>query len=918
MIFKEGIFIICYLFLQYFVRICENLLIFFKHEMLKNSYKMNKQNKLTPLMKQYFQIREQYPDELLMFQVGDFYEFFFEDAKKVSSFLGIALTKRGFNNGNPIPLCGVPVHTLDHYITKLIKGGFRLAVCDQLEEATPGKVVQRGVTKVLTPGTLTDSNLLDEKSASYLFSFFPTENQLGLLFGELLTAQLFATVLPTDSEKSLESEIVRFFPDEVLLPKNKLGKKFQSKFKRLGYFTTLGDIDLEDVDSLKHINEWVAKQFKKDILGVINKHNSLLYSLYNFYKYVSKNRFGALEHFRSLHFYKPDDFLILDPSTRKNIELIKNNQDGSRKNTLFSLMDKAATSMGSRMVKKWIMRPLIKKDAIEQRLDVVGVLSEQVSLNQKLHELLIQIGDIERIVGRIALCRATVNDYLMLKGALEVIPDLQFLFAEYTNVILLKIIVSHLGDFHGICSLLHAAINDDSTKEWIIKRGFNQKLDELREIIENSNQKILALEKQEQKATGIGSLKVRYNKVHGYYIEVTKPNLHLVPDSYVRQQTLVNRERFTNQQLRDLQYEIASASATIDQVEKEIFEHVKREVYQHITQLRKSAHALAHLDALLSFANVAYENGYVRPIFNPGRDITVTQGRHPVVEMSENINFIPNDTALNDEQSLWIVTGPNMGGKSTFLRQVALICIMAQCGSFVSAKSAQVAILDRIFTRIGSGDNLAGGKSTFLVEMEETALICNQATQNSLVILDEVGRGTSTFDGLAIAQAVVEYIHTKIQARCLFATHYHELTELKDIFPGISSYYAASKRTQNGIVFLYKIIKGVADGSFGLEVAKLAQLPDNLVVRAEAVLHTLEQVKHADRLPQKEFTGAVIKKDGQNSMLLAQNRALEGKISNLQRELEECEKRVFRLKNVDYNELSPKKALDLLWELKEM
>jgi len=873
-----------------------------------------KKNKLTPLMKQYFDIRMQYPDTLLFFQVGDFYEMFFEDAKKASLFLGIALTKRGTLDGEPIPLCGVPVHALDHYLTKLVKGGFKVAICDQLEEAVPGKVVQRGVTQVLSPGTLTDSRLLDEKSASYLFSFFPSNDMCGLLFGELLTAQLFATILPISAVKQLESELARFFPDEVLLPQNKQGKSFQSLFKRLGYFTTLESFDFENKENVKEVDAWVKGNFRPDVRSQIEKNEEILFALYHFYTYVSKNQMNALEHFNSLHFYKPDDFLIIDVSTQKNLEIVKNSQDGGRKNTLFHVVDKAATSMGSRMVKKWLTRPLVKKEAIEHRLDVVQRLVADIPLAQKLKEFLIQIGDIERIVGRIAFGRATLNDYLVLGHSLELIPELKDELNACEDIILMRLISENLGDFSQICNLLNDAINDDATKEWIIKGGFNKRLDQLRDLVANSNKKILELEKKEQAQTGINSLKVRYNKVHGYYIEVTKPNLHLVPERYRRQQTLVGRERFTSSELRELQDEIVRAASLIDIEEKVVFDQVKQEVLQYISQLRKCAHALASLDALLSFANVAYDNGYVRPVFNNSRDIIIREGRHPVVESAENVHFIPNDVQLTDGQSTWIITGPNMGGKSTFLRQVALICILAQCGSFIPAKSANLAILDRVFTRIGSGDNLAGGKSTFLVEMEETALICSQATRKSLVILDEVGRGTSTFDGLAIAQAVVEHICSNVQARCLFATHYHELTALKQKFEVIESYYAASKRTSNGIVFLYKIIQGIADGSFGLEVAKLANLPDSLIIRAAAVLHGL----HCKERGGSQALGAAVLDDmQQHQQLLLENQLLKGKIASLEAQIDQGRKRLSKLEKIDYNDLSPKQAFDLLWDFKE-
>jgi len=863
-----------------------------------------KKKPVTPLMLQFFKIKEQHPEALLFFQVGDFYELFFEDAKKAAGFLGIALTKRGTHGGKPIPLCGVPLHARDHYLNKLVRGGFKVAICDQLEQAVPGKVVRRGVTQVLTPGMLTDSQLLDEKTASYLFSFFPADKQWGLLFGELLTAQLFATVLPISSERILESELVRFFPDEILLPSTKQGKKFQNYFKRQGYFTSLGHIDPNNSDQLIDVEQWVAKQFHKEQALQVSKHEALFSALHNFYFYVKKNQESALEQFNALHFYKPDDFLVLDPATQKNLELIKNCQDGSRKNTLCSVLDQAVTAMGSRMIKKWITRPLVKQKAIEQRQEVVKTFVADIPFSQKVESLLSQVGDLERIVGRIGLRKGSLLDYLGLKRALTVFPQVKLLLQNSNkNLLLLQLIFSRLQEFSELHDLLSAALNDDLSTDWVIKPGFDEKLDHLRELVGDSNKKILQMEKAEQQLTGINSLKVRYNKVHGYYIEVTKPNAHLVPERYIRQQTLVGRERFTTPELKTLQAEIITAQQTIESVEKQLFETVKQAVAQQVSALRKAAHALAHLDALHGLGSVAYDHGYVCPTFHEGRDILVQKGRHPVVEQTRNTKFIPNDTQLTDTQSLWIVTGPNMGGKSTYLRQVALICVMAQIGSFVPAQSADLAILDRVFTRIGSGDNLAEGKSTFLVEMEETALICARATKNSLVILDEVGRGTSTFDGLAIAQAVVEYLYSEVKARCLFATHYHELTTLKEKFEGIESFYAASRKTGKGILFLYTMVRGVADGSFGLEVAKLAHLPERLIGRADSILHGLTNGKRIISAPQNLG----------NSQCVA---AFQAEIETLRAQIRLQAVRLEVLENIDYDELSPKKAFDLLWKLK--
>ncbi len=856
----------------------------------------------TPLMKQYFEIKAEYKDSFLFFQVGDFYELFFDDAKKASSFLGITLTKRGNVNGEPIPLCGVPVHSLDHYLIKLIKAGFKVAICNQLEEAVPGKVVRRGVKQVLTPGTLTDSKLLNEKSASYLFSFFPTAEKWGLLFGELLTAQLFATFIPPQAYKALESELTRFFPDEILIPNNKAGKQIEAYFKGLGYFATLQECNNVTDEQFK---DWTQK-----INPNLSNEQAINLATLNFYLYLKKNQQESLDQFKKINFYKPEDFLIIDASTQKNLELTKNNVDGTIKNSLFDLLDKASTPMGSRMIKKWIVRPLIKHETITQRQDAVEYLIKNIFVKDKLISLLSQIGDFERVIGRISLHKAQLSDYLALSKTLSISPEIKNILSSI-NIDFFKIIESKFRDFSSLQKLLEQSLNEDFVKNWIIKTGFDKNLDNLRELVENSNNKILKLEEQEQNLTGINSLKIRYNQVHGYYIEITKTNLSLVPERFIRSQTLSGKERYITPELQKLQLEIEKARNEITFAEQQVFEKIKSAVNEYVTDLRKVANALANLDAIIGFANIAYENSYIRPTFNDNKDILIEDGRHPIIENILSKSFIPNSTYLTNDESLWIVTGPNMGGKSTYLRQVALICIMAQCGSFVPAKLASLPILDRIFTRIGAGDNLAEGKSTFLVEMEETANICNQATDKSLVILDEVGRGTSTFDGLAIAQAVVEHIYTNIKARCLFATHYHELTELHNKFPGIVPYHTASKKTETGILFLHKIIKGSSNGSFGIEVAKLASLPKSVITRSEEILTNL-----LNNRPTESFfipSSPVILREVRST----QSKDDE-KIKTLELELEKNNKIISELKNIDYNDLSPKKSFDLLWEIKKM
>ena len=869
--------------------------------------------KRTPLIEQYFAIKKQYADMLLFFQVGDFYELFFDDAKKASAFLGIALTKRGTCDGKPVPLCGVPRHAVDHYLNKLIRGGFKVALCDQLTEPQPGKVVERGVTQVFTPGTLTDSKLLDDKSASYLFSFFPFEDRWGLLFGELLTAQIFATSLPAESSRLLDTELSRFFPDEIVIPSYKNSRKIESLFRQRGYFVSSVSFEEEQL-LLDETFDWMDKQFNPKMRKQLESHKSLLRSFSLFHHYLKKHQESALGQFKNINFYQSNDYLYLDAATQRNLELIKNSRDGGRTNTLFSVLDGAITSMGSRMIKKWLVRPLVQKDAIEQRMDAVGIISSNVVLMQQLEELLGKVGDIERIVGRIMLGRATAHDYLVILLALSHIPELRATLSKYGN--LLATISTTIQEFGPLVQLLKSALNDDQHKNHVIKTGFDKKLDELREMVEHGNQQFIKLEKAEQEKTGINSLKVGYNQVHGYYIEVTKPNIHLVPERYIRKQTLSNKERFITKELQELEHSILEAKTEIDTVEKNVFDRVKREVLSYGNSLRKLAWSLSHLDGLLGFARVAYAHNYVRPQFNDNRDILIKAGRHPVVEKNVDANFIPNDVCLTDEESLWIVTGPNMGGKSTYLRQIALSCIMAQCGSFVPAQEAHLAILDRVFTRIGAGDNVAEGKSTFLVEMEETATICSQATSNSLVILDEVGRGTSTFDGLALAQSVVEYIYKVVQARCLFATHYHELTLLNDYFPGIASYYAASKKTKNGILFLYTIVKGVADGSFGIEVAKLAQLPASVIARAQDVLKLLTE---SEKKQSRAIVESIVDKDGClfDAVHIDKIAQLEKELSIERGKSETTKKKLEFLDSLDYDNLSPKKAFDLLWHIKD-
>ena len=850
-------------------------------------------HKLTPLMQQYVDLKKEYADSLLLFQVGDFYEIFYEDAKQAANFLGITLTKRGKTaDGDAIPLCGFPVQSMEIYVSKLVKGGFKVAVCAQLEAAVAGRMVARGITQVFTPGTLYSDAVLDKKSSSYLFSFFPTKTGYGLLFSELLTSQLYATVLKYDDDKTLEIELCRFLPDEILLPIMRGIAKYGTFFKQRGFFVSSDTVEMTD-ELIEAESSWLSQHFQGDSARLLAECDPVRYATIVWKRYVEKHQKNVLDQCREISFYEPDQFLKLDAVTQKNLDIVKNSFDGGREHTLFGCMDKALTPMGSRKIKQWLLKPLMNIDLIRERQQVISTLISSVSLFAQIQDLLRQCCDMQRVVGRIAVDRAPLQDYVQLSDVLQILPQLRSLM-QNIRVGFVDEFVSIVPKFGELANLLEKSLNDSLEEKILIKRGYDDQLDRLRDVVDHSSEMILRLEAQEKAKTGISSLKVRHNNVHGYYIEITNSNAHLVPEEYVRRQTLANCERYITKELQTLEFEIMTAHEKVKSYEQELFEKVKAEVKYSVRDLRACAEKLGIFDALVGFARVAYEFGYVKPEFHGSRDIFIQDGKHPLVYAQLQQHFIPNDTMLTDDASLWIITGPNMGGKSTYLRQVALISVLAQSGSFVPATAAKLPILDRIFTRIGAGDHLAKGKSTFLVEMEETAHICLEATEKSLVILDEVGRGTSTYDGLALAQAIVEYLYEKVGSRCLFATHYHELTHLQDRYSGVVSYYTDSRKTESGVVLLHKIVRGIADGSFGVEVARKAGLPTVIIDRARVLLKELE-AQEGDR--KDLFIPA---------QLVVSNEKPQA-IDYLRKELG----------LIEFDELSPKKAFDILWDLKK-
>ena len=772
---------------------------------------------VTPLIRHYLSVKEQYPDSLVLYQVGDFYELFFDDAKTASHVLAIALTARGSAYDKPIPLCGVPVHTLDHHLAKLVTAGFRVVIVEQLTAPQPGKLVERGVTRVLTPGTLVDSVFLTSNRASYCVALCAMEQSVAIVLIELLTGEVGLLLCDRRDDRLIEAELARYAPDEIIIPQEMRDPLYE-RVERQGYIVTRVLDDMHDTGFTQWTSSW-----SDTITALLERSIALRSAVRCLYRYLAHHQPEAITACTKATILAPESFLIMDRATQENLEIAE----------CARLLDETKTAMGARLLRKWCATPLRDSALIEKRHAAVERGIVMPMLRDELAIMLRRLGDLERVVGRIALRRAQPDDYRIVHTALEVLPALDQTIRELFGESALN---RESAALVSLRELLAQALSPEVGTSALIASGHDAELDRLRRLVETGVDEILALEQQEQRITTIPSLKIRYHQTYGYAIEVPKSQAILVPDRYHKLQELANRWRFTTDELRALEYDMDRTKTAADAREKDLFESLALAVYQQRGLLRECAARCAEYDVLQSLAQVAHTQGYVKPLFHASRDIVIQEGRHPLVAAQTRHAFVPNDTQLTDEQSLLIITGPNMGGKSTYLKQVALIIIMAQMGSFVPARSAQLPIVDRIFTRIGASDRLSEGKSTFFVEMEETALICKHATENSLVILDEVGRGTSTYDGLAIAQAVVEYIHDSVRARCLFATHYHELADRVISGRGIAPYHAASRETAEGIVLLHTIVPGIARGSYGIEVARTANLPTQIIARAQEVL----------------------------------------------------------------------------------
>ncbi len=795
---------------------------------------------LTPMIKQYLQIKSQYPDAILFFRMGDFYEMFFEDAQIASKELEITLTSRDKGEKEPIPLCGVPYFTAETYISKLLQRGYKVALCEQVEDPKYAKgIVRREVVRVFTPGLTTDSIHLGSGENNYLMGFSVEGEVFGLAFLDISTGEMKATQV--SGFDPFLNEALRNEPKEILCEKRFQQHPFFEKFKKSfenGLITYLEEESHESFERLQRIENLILPDGVP--LALLASEMVL--------HYAERNQKRSLSDLSSITFYRIQDFMILDETAKRNLELTQSLFDQGKKGSLLWVLDETRTAMGSRRLRQWLNYPLMDIGEIERRQEAVSEFIEKKIERKRIRESLGKIQDIERLTSRIFLGHANPRDLVGLKHSLRPLPELKSLLQPFSSPLLVHLI-SEIDVFDDLFELLDSAIVETppmTLKEGgIIKPGYHPELDELREIGMEGKKWILELEAEERRKTGISSLKIRHNQIFGYYIEVTKSNLHLVPEHYIRKQTLVNAERFITPELKEFETKVLGAQELICQLEYRLFEEIRQKIVEATGRLRKTSSALSILDVLASLAEVADRYQYVRPKVDEGDEIFIRDGRHPVVErMNLSERFVPNDTLLNTrDHQLIILTGPNMAGKSTYLRQVALIVLMAQMGSFVPAKEARIGRVDRIFTRVGAMDHIMRGQSTFMVEMMETARILTQATSQSLVILDEIGRGTSTFDGLGIAWAVAEYLHDHplLHPRTLFATHYHELTELALTKEGVKNYNVSVKEWKGEIIFLRKIVEGGTNRSYGIQVARLAGLPPKVIDRAKEVLSNLEK-----------------------------------------------------------------------------
>ena len=861
-------------------------------------------------MNQYNAVKAQYRDAVVFFRMGDFYEMFNEDAKTGAKVLGITLTSRGHGKAGDVPLAGFPYHALEGYLAKMIKAGYRVAICEQVEDPKLAKgIVKREVIQVVTPGTVTAESLLETKRKNFLSAIYWVDDLCGLASADMSTGEFIVTEFPIDH---LLEELQSIAPSEILTSEDQ-AKEIEERIRMNGMMPVITkrdgwvfgrDYGVEILT--KHFGTTSLKGFGCEGLDVgISAAGAVL-------NYLQETQKTELSHVRRLTRHDSGDFMNLDAATRRNLEITTSMMVGDREGTLLSIIDRTRTPMGGRTLSSWLSRPLNRIDPIRLRLDGVEELLGDRDVRIGLINLLKNVGDLERLITKVVTHRATPRDLLALSRTLSIVPEIKGYITAMTSDLLTNI-EKNLQPCKEVTEKVVQALVDDPpvsfTEGGVIREGYSPELDELREIAFSGKDWIARLQKTERERTKIHSLKVGYNRVFGYYIEVTKPHFSKVPDDYIRKQTLVNAERFITPELKEMEEKVLKAEEKMASLEHALFDELRIFVAGFSEPIQEDGSAIGKLDCLLSLANVAEEYRYTKPEVNEGNQILIQEGRHPVVEqlLTPGEPFIPNGVCLdNEENQILIITGPNMAGKSTYIRQVGLIVLLAQIGSFVPATSAKISIVDRIFTRVGAQDNVAGGESTFLVEMNETANILNNATTKSLILLDEIGRGTSTFDGLSIAWAVAEYLHNdgRVQAKTLFATHYHELTELALILSRVKNYNVAVKEWGDHIVFLRKIVPGGCDHSYGIQVARLAGLPREVIERAKEVLHNLE----ANELTPNELP----------KLALGEHAPMKVAEPQLNMFAEEEQNIRNKLKTIDINSLTPLDALTKLNELRKL
>lgn len=798
----------------------------------------------TPMMEQYLHIKQNYRDAILFFRLGDFYEMFFDDALLASRELEITLTGRDAGEKEKVPMCGVPYHAADNYISRLIKKGYKVAVCEQVEDPAVSKgIVRREVVRVITPGTVLEGQSLEEKSNNFLVSIAPSEKGFGLAVADISTGLFQATQIEGKNPTvTLLDEIVRLTPSEILIPANFSGETLLEEIKSK-IFTTITCID-QAVYTRQHaygvLGEIPEPGRQK---GDMDKKPLAVLAAGALLDYIKGTRKQELAQVKNINLYSISDFMILDANTRRNLEITASLRDGSRWGTLMWVLDNTRTAMGCRLLKNWLEQPLLNVEDINHRLQAVEEMTENVFLRHEAVQLLKEIYDLERLVTRSVFGNANARDLLALKKSLFVLPEIKRVLGS-TKADLLVEYNRQIDPMEDIYRELESSLPDDppvSLREGsLIREGYHPEVDSLKAASRDGRNWLAGLEARERERTGIKSLKIGFNKVFGYYLEITRANLNAVPGDYIRRQTLANAERFITPALKEMEDRILGAEDRLNQLEYRLFCEIREKVAASAARILATAKALASLDVIISLAETAIKENYVRPRIGKHGKIFIREGRHPVVERVMGPGkFVPNDLELGGQQNLILLTGPNMAGKSTYMRQAALLVLMAQTGSFVPASEAEIGLVDRIFTRVGAADDLAAGQSTFMVEMKECRVIVSEAGRNSLIIMDEVGRGTSTYDGISIARALVEYIVNNIGAKTVFSTHYHELTDLEQL-PGVKNFTVLVQEQDSNIFFLRRVVPGRADRSYGIHVAALAGLPDEIITRARHYLTGLE------------------------------------------------------------------------------